>query len=93
MLGLHSTAMRFAERGKAWISGFYIVTVALWLYAGTAMGMHWPYYVVLACIAGHFFWQMRVFNLARPDRNFMLFRSNMGVGVLLVVAALAGTVL
>lgn len=93
MLGLHSTAMRFADKGKVWISGFYSVTVALWLYAGVAMDMHWAYYVVLAGIAAHFLWQMMVFNLARPDRNFMLFRANMGVGVLLVLAALAGTVL
>lgn len=92
-LGLHSTAMRFADKGKLWISGFYGVTVALWLYAGLAMQMKWPYYVVLAAIAGHFVWQMSVFSLARPDRNFMLFRSNMTVGVLLLVAALAGTVL
>jgi len=92
-LGLHSTAMRFADKGKIWISGFYIATILLWVYAGAAMGMAWPYFAVIAIIAGHFLWQMLVFNLARPDRNFMLFRSNMAVGVLLLLAALAGTVL
>ncbi|MFW7340834.1 4-hydroxybenzoate octaprenyltransferase [Pollutimonas sp. H1-120] len=92
-LGLHSTALRFADKGKAWISGFYIATIALWIYGGAGMGMAWPYYVVIAAIAAHFFWQMRVFSLDRPDRNFMLFRANMAVGVLLLVAALAGTVL
>lgn len=91
-LGLHSTAMRFADKGKLWISGFYVATVLLWLYAGLGMGLNWPYFVVLAVIAGHFAWQMSVFSLARPDRNFMLFRSNMAIGVLLLVAALAGTV-
>jgi 4-hydroxybenzoate polyprenyltransferase len=90
-LGLHSTALRFADKGKIWISGFYIATIALWLYGGVAMGMSWPYYVVLASIAVHFLWQMRVFDLSRPDRNFMLFRANMAVGVLLLVAALGGT--
>src|SRR3546814_8760008 len=81
MLGLRSTAMRFADRGKAWIGGFYIVTVALWLYGGAAMGMHWPYYVVLACVAGHFFWQLRVFNWAVPIGNLLLFGANIWVGV------------
>jgi 4-hydroxybenzoate polyprenyltransferase len=90
-LGLHSTALRFADKGKIWISGFYIATIALWLYGGVAMGMSWPYYLVLASIAVHFIWQMRVFDLSRPDRNFMLFRANMAVGVLLLVAALGGT--
>ena len=92
-LGLRSTALRFADKGKLWISGFYIATVALWVYGGVSMNMDWPYYVVMAAIAAHFFWQMCVFSLSRPDRNFMLFRANMAVGVLLVVAALAGTVL
>jgi 4-hydroxybenzoate polyprenyltransferase len=91
-LGLHSTAMRFADKGKIWISGFYMATILLWAYGGFAMGMGWPYFVVIALIAAHFLWQMTVFSLARPDRNFMLFRANMAVGVLLLVAALAGTV-
>jgi len=36
---------------------------------------------------------MYVFSVKRPDRSFMLFRSNMTVGVLLLVAALGGTLL
>ena len=90
-LGVKSTAMRFGEHGKLWIAGFYVATIALWLYAGVALRMSWAYFVVLAIIAGHFVWQMRVFSLAHPDRNFMLFRSNMTPGVLLIVAALGGT--
>src|SRR5690606_30207953 len=72
---------------------FYVATVALWLYGGASMGMDWPYYVVIAAIAAHFAWQMTVFSIQRPDRSFMLFRSNMAVGVMLVLAAMAGTVL
>ncbi|MEO6985930.1 MAG: 4-hydroxybenzoate octaprenyltransferase [Paralcaligenes sp.] len=90
-LGLHSTAMRFADRGKQWISGFYIATIMLWSFAGVALNMAWGYYVILAVIAAHFLWQMYLFNLARPDRNFMLFRANIWIGVLMVAAALGGT--
>lgn len=93
LLGLRSTALRFRDQGKRWISGFYAATAALWLYAGVALGMSWAYYVVLTVIAVHFAWQMWVFDVRRPDRNFRLFRSNMAIGVLLVVAALAGTLL
>ena len=92
-LGLHSTAMRWADKGKQWISGFYIATVLLWLYAGIALHMAWGYYLVLAVVAGHFVWQMRIFDLARPDRNFMLFRANIWVGVLMIIAALGGTLM
>lgn len=90
-LGLRSTALKFQERGKVWISGFYAATTALWLFAGVSLGLSWLYYVVLGMIAAHFVWQMWVFDVRRPDRNFMLFRSNMVVGVLLLLAALGGT--
>ncbi len=92
-LGLRSTALRFGDNGKLWIGGFYGATLALWLYAGAAMGMGWPYFVVVAAIGIHFVWQLSVFSVYRPDRSFMLFRSNMAVGVMMVAAALAGTVL
>src|SRR3546814_5119492 len=75
-LGLHSTALRFADKGKIWISGFYIATVALWLYGGAAMGMAWPYYVVMVAIEAHFFWQIRVFSLDWHDRHFQIGRAN-----------------
>lgn len=92
-LGLKSTALRFKDNGKIWISGFYAATVALWMYAGFGMGLSWPYFVGMVLIAIHFIWQMTVFNIKRPDHNFMLFRSNMTVGVMLVIAALIGTLL
>jgi 4-hydroxybenzoate polyprenyltransferase len=92
-LGVKSAAMRFGENGKLWIGGFYAATVLLWLYSGVALGLSWVYYLVLAVIAVHFIWQLSVFNLGRPDRNFMLFRANMTVGVLLIVASLGGTLL
>ena len=47
----------------------------------------------MTVIAGHFVCQMRVFDVRHPERGLRLFRSNMQVGVLLIVAALAGTVL
>jgi len=92
-LGLRSTALRFGDNGKLWIGGFYAATIALWAWAGSAMGMRWPYFVVIAAIGIHFVWQLSVFSVHRPDRSFMLFRSNMAVGVMMVAAALAGTVL
>lgn len=93
MLGLHSTAMRFAQNGRRWISGFYLAALVLWAWSGIAMQLSWGYDLVLAVIAAHFVWQMCLFDLDRPDRNFMLFRSNIWIGLLTIIAALAGTVL
>lgn len=92
MLGLRSVAMRFGDQGRRWIGGLYAITLALWVAAGLGMGMAWPYYLVMAVIAGHFIWQMQEFDVRRPERGLRVFRANMQVGVLLIVAALAGTV-
>jgi 4-hydroxybenzoate polyprenyltransferase len=89
-LGLRSTAMRFAERGKTWIGGFYLATLALWAWAGWALGAGWGYAAGMAALAAHFGWQLALFDLQKPDRNFMLFRANLWVGVLMIAAALAG---
>lgn len=90
-LGLRSTAMRFGDRGKAWIGGFYLATVLLWAWGGYAMGLGPLYLVGMMLVALHLGWQLAVFDLKRPDRNFKLFRANLWTGVLLVGAALAGT--
>src|SRR5690606_19962253 len=87
-LGLRSTSLRFGDNGKLWIGGFYAATILLWLYAGWGMGLSWPYFVVIGAIGAHFIWQLALFSIDRPDRSFMLFRSNMAVGVMMVVAAL-----
>lgn len=92
-LNLHSTAMRFAEQGKTWIGGFYLATLLLWTWAGHSLGAGGFYDAGMAVLAAHFFWQLAVFDLQRPDRNFMLFRANLWVGVVLIAAALGGALL
>lgn len=47
----------------------------------------------MAAIAAHLAWQLKVFDIQRPDRNFMLFRANLWLGAILVAAALAGTLI
>lgn len=92
-LNLRSTAIRFADRGKIWIGGFYVATLALWTWAGYTLGAGWFYFVGMAALAAHFAWQLKVFDLQRPDKNFMLFRANLWAGAILVAAALGGALL
>lgn len=90
-LGLKSAAIRFGDQGKQWIGGFYLATMILWLWAGYALGLGWGYFFVMALIGVHFVWQIGRFDPQRPEFGLGLFRANMTVGVLLVLAALAGT--
>ncbi|NHC61577.1 4-hydroxybenzoate octaprenyltransferase [Paenalcaligenes suwonensis] len=91
-LGLKSAAIRFGDNGKQWIGGLYILAMLCWLWAGYSMGMGWGYFVVMAVIAVHFVWQVSRFDPKRPEFGLGLFRANMTVGVLMIVAALAGTI-
>lgn len=89
-LGLRSTARKFGDKGLYWLSGFYAISVVLWLVAGALLEMHWGYYLILVLVAAHLFWQLKVFDLQRPDKSHYLFKANIQTGILLILAALAG---
>ena len=91
-LGLHSTALKFRDNGKVWVTGFYIATVALWTWGGWAMGLGGVYYIGMAMVAIHLGWQAWRFDLHKPDRNFGLFRANLWTGALLLAAPRRGGV-
>lgn len=90
-LGLRSTAMRFDQYGRQWIGGFYLTTLVLWAGAGWQLGAGWEYLLGLSIIAAHFTWQIALFDPHKPARNFMLFRANLWVGIVLISAALGAT--
>lgn len=89
-LGLRSTARRFGDNGLYWLSGFYAISIGFWLIAGVLLNMQWGYYPILALVAAHLFWQLKVFDLQRPDKSHYLFKANIQTGALLILAALAG---
>ena len=91
-LGLKSTAIRFGDNGFYWLSGFYLATVILWLWGGWSMAMGWGYFIFIALIAAHFIWQLKIFDINKPERSFFLFRANMLTGVLLIAAAWLGAI-
>lgn len=92
-LGLRSTALLFADRGRLMIGLFYGLTVVAWLIGGWLVGMSWPYQAGVAVIAAHLAWQVRRFNPRRPALNFRMFLANVATGVMLALAALAGAML
>ncbi len=90
-LGLKSTAILFGHRGKAWIGGFYALTVGAWSIGGWLLGMSLPYAIGMLVIAAHLAWQIWRLDLSRPELSFRLFLSNVLTGVLLACGALIGT--
>lgn len=92
-VGIKSTAGLFGEKGLWWLSAFYALTVLLWAIAGAMVGVHWSYWFGMAAIAVLFVQQLRRFDVRQRQQSFRMFRQNIWCGILLLAAALAGTLL
>ncbi|ALB62600.1 4-hydroxybenzoate polyprenyltransferase [Cronobacter condimenti 1330] len=90
-IGLKSTALLFGEHGKMIIAGFYLATLLLWSIGGALLGMSWLYALGMVIIAAYLLWQTWHLDLTNRAQSFNHFLHNILTGVLLALAALAGT--
>ena len=90
-LGLKSTAILFASRGKLAVAILYTLTVLAWWSGGSMVGMSNVYGLGVAGIALHLAWQTWQFDPERPVVNYGLFLANILTAALLAAAALMGT--
>jgi 4-hydroxybenzoate polyprenyltransferase len=90
IVGVRSTARRFADAPRCWLTLFAAVAVALWVGAGLLAPLHMPYFIVLAGVAAHFGWQ--IVDLKPHDQPDCLgkFKANAQVGWLMLAAIVAG---
>ncbi|CAN6463672.1 unnamed protein product [Victoria cruziana] len=56
--GVKSTALKFGESTKSWISGFGVVAFTFFLLTGYTVSLSWPYYAILAVSAAQLVWQI-----------------------------------
>jgi 4-hydroxybenzoate polyprenyltransferase len=79
-IGVKSTALRLGKDSRVWIMGFYLAAVIFWGLAGMAGHNGWPYFLGLALVAGHFYWQAESVKLDDPASCMRVFRSNTVLG-------------
>ena len=92
MIGVRSTALLFRSSTKYWLAGFYGAAWAFFLLAGVAAGLGVGFFVVLAVVAGHFAWQIVRLEMDDPANCLSTFKSNRDLGLVVLVAILAGLV-
>jgi 4-hydroxybenzoate polyprenyltransferase len=90
IVGVRSTARRFAGAPRRWLMLFAVLAVAAWLVAGLLAGLALPYFIVLAAIAAHFGWQIAYLKPHDPPDCLAKFKANAWLGGLLVVAIVVG---
>ncbi|KAL2330504.1 hypothetical protein Fmac_018085 [Flemingia macrophylla] len=92
-VGVKSTALRFGDSTKEWISGFGIACLGGLVVSGFNAEIGWPYYASLAAASGHLCWQISTVDLSsRADCN-RKFVSNKWFGAIIFGGILAGRLL
>lgn len=88
-LGLKSTALRFGERTKSWVSGFYAFALAMWAIAAWLTGVGAIGMLALAGAAAHMAWQVATLDIADPANCLRRFKSNRDLGWLIFAGFVA----
>ncbi|EYC20367.1 hypothetical protein Y032_0022g589 [Ancylostoma ceylanicum] len=93
MIGVKSTALRFGENTKLWLTGFGSAAVAGLGLAGHLADQTWPYYVALAATSMQLGWQIGTLNIDDSSDCWKKFRSNSWLGAILFAGIVAGNLL
>lgn len=86
VVGVRSTARRFAHAPRRWLTLFALLALGFWATTGMLAPLGPGYFVLLACVGVHFFWQIAFLKPGDPADCLMRFKSNTLVGWLLLAA-------
>ncbi len=92
-MGLKSTALRFGQRTRPWVAGFYAAAVLLWWVALGLAGAGWLAASAVAGAALHLTWQVMTLDTADPANCLRRFRANRDLGWLVLAGIIADAAL
>jgi len=80
LVGVKSTALRFGDQTKLWLSGFGLGMVGNLYLLGELTAQPWPYYLGLTGVAVHLAWQIATVNIDNGKDCGDKFRANAWIG-------------
>ncbi|XP_021811414.1 4-hydroxybenzoate geranyltransferase 2-like [Prunus avium] len=89
-VGVKSTALRFGDSTKKWITGFGIICITSLALAGYNAEIGWAYYASVGVASGHLAWQILTADLSSPLDCNKKFVSNKGFGAIIFIGILLG---
>lgn len=92
-LGIKSTALKFNEDTKIWLSGFASVMIGSLVLSGMMNCQTWPYYTSVALVAAHIASQIGTLQINNVKDCAGKFISNSRVGLILFCGIVLGTLL
>lgn len=93
MIGIKSTALRFGDNTKLWLTGFSAAMIGGLTLSGIVCAQTWPYYGTVGLVAAHLAQQIYSLNIDNPNDCARKFISNHQVGLLLFIGIVLGTLL
>ncbi|XP_017102264.2 4-hydroxybenzoate polyprenyltransferase, mitochondrial [Drosophila bipectinata] len=92
-IGVKSTALRFGENTKVWLSGFTAAMLTGLTASGLACDQTLPYYAAVGIVGAHLVQQIYSLNIDNPSDCAKKFFSNHQVGLILFLGIVLGTLL
>lgn len=93
MVGIKSTALRFGENTKLWLSTFSAAMITGLLTSGYVCDQTLPYYCTVGVVGAHLAQQIYPLNIDNPTDCAKKFISNHQVGFLIFAGIVLGTYL
>lgn len=93
LLGLKSTAIRFGQDTKLWLSGFTGLMLSGLTVSGMMCDQTWPYYASVGLVGAHIVRQVASLNMDNATDCAKKFISNHQVGLILFLGIVLGTLL
>ncbi|XP_014444424.1 4-hydroxybenzoate polyprenyltransferase, mitochondrial [Tupaia chinensis] len=90
VLGLKSTALRFRENTKQWLSGFSVAMLGALGLVGVNSGQTAPYYAALVTVGAHLAHQIYTLDIHRSEDCWNKFISNRTVGLIIFLGIVLG---
>ncbi|XP_066149264.1 4-hydroxybenzoate polyprenyltransferase, mitochondrial [Euwallacea fornicatus] len=92
-VGIKSTAIKFKEDTKVWLTGFSMIMGSSLVYLGIINSQTWPYYGATTLVAAHLAYQIISLNINNPADCSKKFISNTWVGFILFCGIVLGNYL
>ncbi|MEE6460047.1 hypothetical protein FKM82_000840 [Ascaphus truei] len=90
VVGVKSTALRFSEQTKQWLSGFSLAMITGLTLTGLSCDQTFPYYTAVALIGAHLAHQIYTLDINSAEDCWKKFSANRTIGFLLFAGIVLG---
>lgn len=93
LVGIKSTALRFGENTKIWLTAFSAAMISGLTISGYVCDQSWPFYSAVGLVGAHLTQQIYSLNINDPSDCARKFISNHQVGLIIFLGIVLGTYL